>query len=529
MNIKKTLCHLFFSCFPKTCRLSLFLAVACLIGKVGWAGTGTYSGGSGTEAEPYKIANLADILELAGTTDDYSEYFILTADIDMAGAGAFHEAVIAQDTSDSDDFQGTAFSGVFDGNGHVIQNLVIDPNDGNDYIGLFGYVRNDLNIAIIRDLGVENVSINSGGSGHKSLGGLIGEMYNGQVKRCFTTGVISIGDDCEMIGGLLGYSKFGDIYNSYSQCSVSCDDNAVMVGGLMGGCYNIDCKKNYSAGAVTAGAGSSDIGGFLGDCQDSIIALSNYWDINTSGQTVGVVATGLSTVEMSGKRTFLDGGWDFVNETGNGENDYWKSPTKSYPMFSWQEYSVGIADLRQLAGMWLTDSTDQSIVYPVDFWQDGNIDMMDFSMLSRSWLSEQMQLGFAAITDGFESSDFSVLNWSGEGNVLWEVSANGPYQGEYCAYVTGVQSMGVSELSLQVVVPGAAKVEFFYKISGSRMVLFYIDEDIVDALGQTTSWTNAQYDITEGEHTIKWVFYNFFGGSIEDNAQLDNLRIFSPN
>ncbi|MCF7958614.1 MAG: hypothetical protein K9M57_09230 [Phycisphaerae bacterium] len=507
-------------------RLFLLTTIVCLIAEVSWAGTGTYSGGKGTEAEPYDIGSPADLLELAGTTGDYSEHFILTADIDMAGEGPFDKALIAPDTSDSDNFQGPAFNGVFDGNGHIIRNLVIASNDGSDYIGLFGYAGYYPHSATIRDLGVENILITTEGVGHKSVGGLIGEMYNGQIKRCFSTGAIHVGANGEKIGGLLGYSTSGDVSNSYSQCSVSCGDNGDKIGGLMGGCSNIDCEKNYAAGAVTAGAGSSDVGGFLGGCDGFITTLANFYDINASGQSLGVIAKGLSTVEMSGKRHFLDGGWDFVNETANGENDYWKSPAKHYPILSWQEYRVGIADLRELTNAWLTNSTDPKVVYPVDFWQDGHINMKDFSMLSQSWLSGQMQLGFPAITDGFESGDFSALHWERQGNVLWEIAESSAYEGDYCAYVTGVPSMDVSILNLDVTT-GEGKISFYYKLSGG-IIYFSIDENVVGPLGPATDWSYAQFEITEGEHTCNWTYFNYFG-SAEDDARLDNLRIFGPN
>jgi len=88
--------------------------------------------------------------------------------------------------------------------------------------------------------------------------------------------------------------------------------------------------------------------------------------------------------------------------------------------------------------------------------------------------------------------------------------------------------MEMSELNLEVTTSDG-KIEFFYKISGARMIYFYIDDNMVGTLGQTADWTNAQYDITEGAHTFRWVFYIFMGGSLEDKAWLDNLRIFSPN
>jgi len=42
-----------------------------------------YSGGSGTAADPYRIATAADLIALGETPEDYNKHFILTADIDL--------------------------------------------------------------------------------------------------------------------------------------------------------------------------------------------------------------------------------------------------------------------------------------------------------------------------------------------------------------------------------------------------------------------------------------------------------------
>ncbi len=93
-----------------------------------------YGGGSGTPEDPYQIATAEDLVSLGETPEDYDKHFILTDDIDLdpnlPGCKVFDEAVIAPDTSDTEEwFQGTAFTGVFDGNRHIISNLTIQGRD----------------------------------------------------------------------------------------------------------------------------------------------------------------------------------------------------------------------------------------------------------------------------------------------------------------------------------------------------------------------------------------------------------------
>jgi len=133
-------------------RAILLLIVVCLFSFPAYA---KYSGGTGEPNGPYQIATAADLILLGDSLDDYGRHFILTADIDLdpdlPGRKVFDKAVIAPDTDPSDQysqFQGVPFSGVFDGNGHMISRLTIT---GEDYLGLFGQLASG---AEVKNLGV---------------------------------------------------------------------------------------------------------------------------------------------------------------------------------------------------------------------------------------------------------------------------------------------------------------------------------------------------------------------------------------
>jgi hypothetical protein len=114
---------------------------------------GTYSGGSGTEAEPFRIGAVSDWQELMATPADWASHFVLTADIDLNDVSI---TPIAPDTSTTNGgFQGTPFTGVFDGNDYVIRNVDVNM-PGSDYVGLFGHLGAD---GEIKNLGVEDASI----------------------------------------------------------------------------------------------------------------------------------------------------------------------------------------------------------------------------------------------------------------------------------------------------------------------------------------------------------------------------------
>jgi hypothetical protein len=165
-------------------------------------------------------------------------------------------------------------------------------------------------------------------------GGLCGTNSDATISNCYSDGIVS-GDD--YIGGLCG-RNFGShdegiILNSYSTGSVIGAGD--YVGGLCGynGGHYIDMVSIincYSTGSV---GGDEYVGGLCG--YDYGTVSSSFWDVNTSGVSSSDGGTGLPTVEMMDANTFLDAGWDFVDETANGTEDIWFIDGVDYPRLWW--------------------------------------------------------------------------------------------------------------------------------------------------------------------------------------------------
>ncbi|MBW7990955.1 MAG: rhodanese-like domain-containing protein [Planctomycetes bacterium] len=363
-----------------------------------------YGGGTGEPNDPYKIATAEDLMLLGESTEDYGKHFILTADIDLdpnlPGRRAYDRAVIAPDTNDTDlwEFQGTAFTGVFDGNGHTISHLTIQ---GQSHLGLFGKL--DF-AARISDLGMEAVDVNGIGN---YVGGLAGRNI-GSITTSYNSGTVS-GDN--RVGGLVGCNEYGSIIDSYSIGTVTGDYS---IGGLVGLNDHGSIAISYSTGTATGfgyvgglvgsnecgsiiasystgqATGSPHVGGLVGSNECGSIAASystgtatgfeyvgglvgtnggsistsystgvvsgfrsvgglvgsnvfssitsSFWDMETSGQTTGDGGTGLTTTEMQNINTFLNAGWDFVDETLNGTCNYWQISPGDYPRL---HYHIG--------------------------------------------------------------------------------------------------------------------------------------------------------------------------------------------
>ena len=218
-----------------------------------------YSGGTGEPNNPYRIETPNDLNDIGNHPEDFNDCFILVNDINMAGF-TYTTALIAPDINDSSGgFQGTSFTGIFDGNYCSISNLTIDTAGAdNDFLGLFGRIEVP---GQVKNLGIEDVSI-TGGDNSYLVGGLCGENRGGSISNCYAAGSVS---GSYYLGGLCG-AGFGSISNSYATGSVTGDDD---FGGLSG--VNAGTISNcYATGSVTGGDDSYCLGGLCGATFGSI-------------------------------------------------------------------------------------------------------------------------------------------------------------------------------------------------------------------------------------------------------------------
>ncbi len=256
---------------------------------------GTYSGGNGSEATPYQIADLDDLEELQNTSSDWGDYFIQTADIDAAATSGWDNGAGFNPIGGST----TQFTGNYDGQDYNIENLTINRDD-KYFIGFFGYTIS----ATIENLGVINVDIN----GEVHVGGLVGRNDgSSSISNCYTTGNVNgIGQN---VGGLLGMNNDNSIVsNCYSTAVVSGDDD---VGGLIGDNDESSSVSNcYSTGNVS---GIDGIGGLIGenDVESSVSICYSTGDVSGDDYIGGLVGVNMDgTITQSYATGFVTGDHD---------------------------------------------------------------------------------------------------------------------------------------------------------------------------------------------------------------------------
>ena len=191
------------------------------------------------------------------------------------------------------------FSGVFDGQGHVVSSLYINrPNE--DYAGLFGAVGVG---GILTGVGIFEGDI----TGKSHVGAIVGINY-GTVTQCFTTAVIYV---TQYGGGITG-RNYGSIYQCYAHCFG--DSKPTRMGGIAG---QIEAGSEIDECFSTAPMnGSSFVGGLVGR-QAGGVVTNSLWDTETSGIDTSAgspASAGKTTTEMMQETTFVAEGWDFTHD-----------------------------------------------------------------------------------------------------------------------------------------------------------------------------------------------------------------------
>ena len=228
-----------------TILLMLLGLLAALTGCAGApAATGTpFSGGSGTEADPYRIStpeDLQDLARLAGTRENQDTYasasYILTGDIDLGGK---NWTPIGPDE--------VPFNGTLDGNGYTIRGLKLNAKAGSDgnAFGLVCKLEGTL-----RNLTIADSSIRvKGDSGY--VGTFAGNCFGGTIENCHTTDTVEVTAEFQA-GGICGSANKDSTLRG---CTNSAQVSATgTVGGAGGIAYYVRCAVSdcINNGAITS-------------------------------------------------------------------------------------------------------------------------------------------------------------------------------------------------------------------------------------------------------------------------------------
>jgi len=271
----------------KNCQTFFIVAVATLFMVANNIFAQTFSGGTGTEADPYLISSKADLDVLADSVNTIPywssiKHFKVTNDI----TEPFQNRIGFFDYEVNNFIERTqyAFCGHFDGGGYRIM-LDINMPDKNN-VGLFG-------LTFIGGHAIKNVIVEGSVIGKEFVGGLIAEAHVGDswkhlISCCYSyCDVTAVGTDGYSIaGGLIG-SGSAIIVNCYATGNVSGVGD--YVGGLIGwhGSKTGPIINSYATGNVS---GNNFVGGLAGYTDIAIFNSYFTGNVNSAGDSVGAIA-----------------------------------------------------------------------------------------------------------------------------------------------------------------------------------------------------------------------------------------------
>ena len=206
----------------------------------------------GTVKELIWFAALVNGTLTDGTEQNTAANAVLTADIDLGGR--LWAPIASSTTFRSGSFSvngttNTSYSGIFDGQGHIISNFKIRTNSDELTSGLFGAVT-----GTIENLGIVNASFDNGGAYDGRFGALCGLLVKDRftktaatIQNCYVVGS-SIAATRRIAGAVCGANYGGTIEDCY-ECGNTVTAHE-RIGHLVGDNHN-DYDYNPMTGIVT--------------------------------------------------------------------------------------------------------------------------------------------------------------------------------------------------------------------------------------------------------------------------------------
>lgn len=247
-----------------------------------------FSGGSGTEADPWIISNRHDLMNVRShLVDNEVKYFKQIADVNLAG----------QEWVPLNNESGFLKGIYYDGNYHDILNLKVTSDKA--YPSFVGVLN-----GTVKDLGLSHATINAGDNTAGVLAGYIGSSSASVTGSCSGIKVAesTVSGTKQRLGGLAGYANVvsGEIKDCFV-IGTTVSSTADRVGGMFG-----QVDKGISVSMCGAEevevSGSINIGGLIG---------VGYGDVSFCGSTGSISSlneTSNADIGLGGLIGYLENG-----------------------------------------------------------------------------------------------------------------------------------------------------------------------------------------------------------------------------
>ena len=241
--------------FEQKTRNSAMTVTRCMRMHMNFSANGFFSGGDGSESNPYLIATAADFkaikgkMESTAATDGYvSETGTL-----FGSTGVHYQQTSTIDFESNDitaNMIGTStvpFKGSYDGDGNALQNVSITA--AADNAGVFGYVDGGTIKKLTLSGAIESTKNN--------VGAIVGQMKDGTISGCASSAIIDATSSVR-VGGIVGYMVTGTIGSSDGTPTSKDQGTAFSANG----CVN--------TGTIT---GKQHVGGIVGQMGNGLVSI----------------------------------------------------------------------------------------------------------------------------------------------------------------------------------------------------------------------------------------------------------------
>ena len=211
-----------------------------------------------------EVTEIATADDLKAVNENLSGNYVLTADIDLAGAewvplGSFVQMGEEGEEAETPD-PDYAFTGMFDGQGHTISNFVINQPES-WAVGLFGCIAN----TEIGNFNVDNVQVDGTTMASSVVGYSFCSVVSGvKLSNAVITAHASDLSEEGMYGGIVGAGMMSRIENCTVAADIVIPDNTANAGLVGGGLELTSVTGSSASGSITAGNNCYGIGGISG-------------------------------------------------------------------------------------------------------------------------------------------------------------------------------------------------------------------------------------------------------------------------
>lgn len=299
--------------FEQKTRNSAMTVTRCMRMHMNFSANGFFSGGDGSETNPYRITTAEDFKAIKGkmVSTEPADGYVSETGTFFGSTGVHYQQTSSFECGDiTANMIGTStvpFKGTYDGAGNELKDVVINADA--DFAGVFGYVNGGDEAS---GCGVKNLRVSGTiTSSAAAVGGIVGRLQSGTILGCTNSAAVK---GKRLVGGIVGFMYNGKVSACRNNADVegtgSTDSSDGEIGGIVGtlrGGTMVDC---YSKQGVTI-KGLKRVGGLAGyfsnqgngaalivNCASASNVLSTQGATNNYGVAGGLVGYMYATADV---------------------------------------------------------------------------------------------------------------------------------------------------------------------------------------------------------------------------------------